>query len=644
MAAPADDSSSEEETPEEESEEDTETLERPLRRRTRAHSDAPPAAQLKPLRWRRIRGDPLAAQEEEPVQRRARHDFPPTEGVEPARRRKIQTDVPPAQQEEEGAESSAQGRSTDQQHPPSELQGGYWLVRIVLLRAIALIYCVAFWVAFFQNTQLFGEKGLLPCKLHLENIKRYFGGKINMDSISYAPTILWFLPWSCMDCSLNGIAFFGFVIAAFILITGMANMVFMTLLWIFYLSLINVGQIWYTFGSDTLLLETGFLGIFLCPLWTLSPLPEHTQPSRIVIWGFLWLIFRLMFGAGLNKLAGDPCWRDLTCMDYHYETQMLPTPVSYYLHQMPSSFHTAQVLISLAFELAVPFFLVMGRRMRIFHGVLQIGFQVAQSLSGNLGFMNWLTIVPSIACFDDASIGLLFPSSDGATKDQVHQLESRKAVEPTPRKTTGFNLRACVNIGLGVLIAYLSIPLLQNRLMSPQASKSIFSPLRIVNTYSTFSRITKVRTEIVLQGTSWRNHDDPGAVWEEYEFRCKPGDLKRSPCVLSPFHYRLDWLMWYAALQTYEQNEWVIHLAGKLLAAGNRTSPLLQTNPFLGKNPPRWIRGEQFIYKFSQIGGKHAKDGRWWNRKRIGPYFPPVSISGLKTFFKDRSWPHPPEP
>ncbi|XP_069065921.1 lipase maturation factor 1 isoform X1 [Pleurodeles waltl] len=497
-----------------------------------------------------------------------------------------------------------------------------------------------------------------------------------------------------------------------------------------------------------------------------------------------------MFGAGLNKLAGDPCWRDLTCMDYHYETQMLPTPVSYYLHQMPSSFHTAQVLISLAFELAVPFFLVMGRRMRIFHGVLQIGFQVAQSLSGNLGFMNWLTIVPSIACFDDASIGLLFPSSDGATKDQVHQLESRKAVEPTPRKTTapvaqvagpsqqrgrgrsrlqqeadevtrdmnwflsretsarqdkplprgreeseaagsrflvspavapvssrspaywtrssrwdlqglvqqlslqaasmvpawalqtserrqvrespqtgevyeetirhqaigaaafppqaymtpGFNLRACVNIGLGVLIAYLSIPLLQNRLMSPQASKSIFSPLRIVNTYSTFSRITKVRTEIVLQGTSWRNHDDPGAVWEEYEFRCKPGDLKRSPCVLSPFHYRLDWLMWYAALQTYEQNEWVIHLAGKLLAAGNRTSPLLQTNPFLGKNPPRWIRGEQFIYKFSQIGGKHAKDGRWWNRKRIGPYFPPVSISGLKTFFKDRSWPHPPEP
>ncbi|XP_078520310.1 lipase maturation factor 1 isoform X1 [Lissotriton helveticus] len=499
-----------------------------------------------------------------------------------------------------------------------------------------------------------------------------------------------------------------------------------------------------------------------------------------------------MFGAGVNKLAGDACWRNLTCMDHHYETQMLPTPVSYYLHQLPTSFHTVQVLMSLAFELVVPFFLFMGRRMCLLQGVLQIGFQVAQSLSGNLGFMNWLTIVPSIACFDDASISLLFPSGNGATVDQVHQLEARKAEDSTPPKTIavvtqvagptpqrgrgrrrlqqeaevvtrdmnwflsretstrqdkallrgrqepkaagsrvlvspsvapvpvssrssaywtrssrwdlqglaqqlslqdghmvpawavqaserrqvrespqtgeiyeetsryhaieaaaltqqddttpGFNLRACVNIGVGVLIAYLSIPLLQNRLMSPQASQSILSPLRIVNTYSTFSRITKVRTEIVLQGTSCRHHDNPGAVWEEYEFRCKPGDLKRSPCVLSPFHYRLDWLMWYAALQTYEQNEWVIHLAGKLLAAGNRTSPLLQSNPFLGKKPPRWIRGEQFIYKFSRIGGKHANDGKWWHRKRIGPYFPPVSISGLKTFFKDRSWPHPPEP
>ncbi|XP_069503359.1 lipase maturation factor 1 isoform X2 [Ambystoma mexicanum] len=492
-----------------------------------------------------------------------------------------------------------------------------------------------------------------------------------------------------------------------------------------------------------------------------------------------------MFGAGLNKVAGDSCWRDLTCMQYHYETQMLPNPISYYLHQMPSFAHMLQVLTSHAFELVVPFFLFMGRRMCILHGALQIAFQVVQILSGNLAFLNWLAIVPSIACFDDATIGFLFPSDKEPIKDQVYPLEPGKdersppavpsvlieqvertrqqswrnrsrlqqeaevvtrdmhwflsgetakrppeiclqsreqpeelgsrvlvspTVDPVPvdsrpssywtrssrwdllglaqelalqsaarasawttqarerrrvsqnqqmneersyyqalgvavsRDQSGFKLRPYVNIAVGILIVYLSIPLLLNRLMSPQVSETIFSPLRIVNTYTTFSRVTKVRTEIILQGTSHPNHDDPSAVWEEYEFKCKPGDLKRSPCFLSPFQYRLDWLMWYAALQTYEQNEWVIHLAGKLLAAGNGTSPLLQFNPFMGKQPPRWIRGEQFIYKFSRIGGKHANEGKWWHRKRIGPYFPPVNVNGLKMFFRDRSWPHPPEP
>ncbi|XP_069503361.1 lipase maturation factor 1 isoform X4 [Ambystoma mexicanum] len=347
---------------------------------------------------------------------------------------------------------------------------------------------------------------------------------------------------------------------------------------------------------------------------------------------------------GLNKVAGDSCWRDLTCMQYHYETQMLPNPISYYLHQMPSFAHMLQVLTSHAFELVVPFFLFMGRRMCILHGALQIAFQVVQILSGNLAFLNWLAIVPSIACFDDATIGFLFPSDKEPIKDQVYPLEPGKDERSPPAVPSGFKLRPYVNIAVGILIVYLSIPLLLNRLMSPQVSETIFSPLRIVNTYTTFSRVTKVRTEIILQGTSHPNHDDPSAVWEEYEFKCKPGDLKRSPCFLSPFQYRLDWLMWYAALQTYEQNEWVIHLAGKLLAAGNGTSPLLQFNPFMGKQPPRWIRGEQFIYKFSRIGGKHANEGKWWHRKRIGPYFPPVNVNGLKMFFRDRSWPHPPEP
>ncbi|XP_014791654.1 PREDICTED: lipase maturation factor 1-like [Calidris pugnax] len=206
--------------------------------------------------------------------------------------------------------------------PPPPPTGTFWLTRIVLLRSIALLYFVAFLVAYHQNKQLIGEKGLLPCKLYLQNVKKYFKGKINLDALSYAPTIIWFLDWSDMDSTLDYLSLLGLATSAFVLITGCANMVLMFLLWVLYLSLVNVGQIWYSFGWESQLLETGFLGIFLCPLWTLSRLPQHTPPSSIVIWGFRWLIFRIMLGAGLIKIRGDRCWRDLTCMDYHYEAAL----------------------------------------------------------------------------------------------------------------------------------------------------------------------------------------------------------------------------------------------------------------------------------------------------------------------------------
>ncbi|NXK69895.1 LMF1 factor, partial [Sylvietta virens] len=269
---------------------------------------------------------------------------------------------------------------------------------------------VAFLVAFQQNKQLIGEKGLLPCKLYLQEIKKYFKGKVGLEALSYAPTLLWFLDWSAMDSTLDCLALAGLALAAFVLLTGCANMVLMSLLWLLYLSLVNVGQIWWVLRWESQLLETGFLGIFLCPLWSLSRLPQGSPPSRIVIWSFRWLIFRIMLGAGLIKIRGDRCWRELTCMDYHYETQPVPSPISYLLHRSPWWFHRLETLGNHVLELVVPFFLLLGRRMSLLHGLLQILFQVLLIISGNLSFLNWLTMVPSIACFDDASLGLLFGS------------------------------------------------------------------------------------------------------------------------------------------------------------------------------------------------------------------------------------------
>ncbi|XP_067329750.1 lipase maturation factor 1 isoform X2 [Anolis sagrei] len=486
---------------------------------------------------------------------------------------------------ESGAGDAPEAKQPCSPSAPALQPGTFWLTRLVLLRSTAFIYCVAFLVAYHQNKALIGERGLLPCKLYLEEVKRYTKGKVNLDTLSYAPTIVWFLDWSNMDAVLDGVALSGLALSAFVLVTACANMVLMATLWTLYLSLVNVGQIWYSFGWESQLLETGFLGIFLCPLWTLSRLPKYTPPSRIVIWAYRWLIFRIMLGAGLIKIRGDRCWRALTCMNYHYEVLLI--------------------------------------------------------ISGNLSFLNWLTIVPSIACFDDASLAFLFSSKEKGTKAQVLGIQANEATRKTSPLPYGCYIRRGLNISFGLLITVLSVPVVVNLLSSKQVMNTSFNSLRIVNTYGAFGSVTKERTEVILQGTSSLDPKDPDAIWEEYEFKCKPGDMHRRPCLISPYHYRLDWLMWFAAFQTYEQNEWIIHLAAKLLANDKEVLSLMATNPFEGKGPPRWVRGEHFRYKFSRPGGTHAADGKWWIRKRIGPYFPPLNLEGLRKFLKARNWPLP---
>ncbi|XP_061564352.1 lipase maturation factor 1 [Cololabis saira] len=521
-----------------------------------------------------------------------------------------------------------------------ELQPGtYWLTRIVLLRAVAFIYFVAFSIAYNQNKQLIGEHGLMPCRSYLRSVKRYVGGKIGMAALAYTPSVLWFLDWDHMDANLDGIALVGMALSMFVLVTGMANMVIMFMLWVLYHSLVNVGQLWYSFGWESQLLETGFLSIFWCPVWTLSQVPRRCPPSLICIWTFRWLIVRIMLGAGLIKIRGDKCWRDLTCMDYHYETQPVPNPMSYYMHRSPWWFHRFETLSNHFIELIAPFFTFLGRRMRMTNGTFQILFQVVLIISGNLSFLNWLTIVPSLACFDDASLGFLFRGA--GAKKAVLEIQTEHAAGGTPEPSRGMLIRRVVNITLGILIGCLSVPVVMNLLSSKQVMNTSFDPLRIVNTYGAFGSITKERTEVIFQGTLSSDPKAPDAVWEEYQFLCKPGDLHRRPCLISPYHYRLDWLMWFAAFQTYEQSEWVIHIAGRLLANDTAVLSLLDHNPFQGRDPPRWVRGEHFIYKFSKPGSASAAEGKWWLRKRIGPYFPPVDLEGLRSYFQSRDWPHP---
>ncbi|XP_015239114.1 PREDICTED: lipase maturation factor 1 [Cyprinodon variegatus] len=441
---------------------------------------------------------------------------------------------------------------------------------------------VAFIVAYNQNKQLIGENGLMPCKSYLNSVKRYVGGKIGTAALAYTPSILWFLDWSSMDTNLDCIALLGMALSGFVLVTGTANMLIMGTLWVLYHSLVSVGQLWYSFGWESQLLETGFLAIFLCPVWTLSQVPHNCPPSLICIWTFRWLIVRIMLGAGLIKIRGDKCWRDLTCMDYHYETQPVPNPMSYYMHRSPWWFHRFETLSNHFIELIAPFFTFLGRRMCSFNGAIQILFQVVLIISGNLSFLNWLTIVPSLACFDDASLSFLFRFGSGAKK-AVMEIQRKEATGKAPKPSKGMLVRRVVNISLGVLIGCLSVPVVINLLSPRQVMNTSFDPLRIVNTYGAFG----------------------------------------------------------SSSMTYEQSEWIIHIAGRLLSNDSTVLSLLDYNPFQGREPPRWVRGEHFRYKFTQPGSASAAQGKWWLRKRIGAYFPAVDLEGLRGFFQSRNWPHP---
>lgn len=538
-------------------------------------------------------------------------------------------------------ESNGESKSKEDKKPDensslevdlTQLKKTYWLNRIIFLRYLAFIYCVAFLVALHQNKQLIGKYGLLPADSYFKLIKNHFGENNLFKAFLNVPTLMIFVDNTQIDWWLDIVAVSGLTLSIIILVTGAANMVMLIVLWLLYHSIVNIGQKWYSFGWESQLLESGFLTIFFVPLLCVKQLSKDTKPSWVVIWGNRWLIFRIMMGAGLIKIRGDQCWRDLTCMEYHYQTQPVPNPISYYLHQSPVAIHKLETLSNHFIELIAPILLIFPRKCRIIGGSIQILFQIVLIVSGNLSFLNWLTVLPSIACFDDYTLSSLF--SDTKVKKV---LEVEKSLETNRKQTLGSFVRIALDCSLFVLIAVLSIPVVKNLFSSQQAMNTSFDSFRIVNTYGAFGSVTKKRTEVIIQGTRNRTllSDEAGGKWEEYEFHCKPGDISRRPCLISPYHYRLDWLMWFSAFQDYQNNPWLIHLAAKLLVNDRNASSLISYNPFENGKPPTFIRGMHYKYEYTKIG---SGSPNWWKRKLVGSYFPAVDLRSLKPFLSHHQW------
>ena len=479
----------------------------------------------------------------------------------------------------------------------------HWLTRFLFFRLLGLVYVVAFLIVLRQWEPLLGSHGLLPAHDMFERVRESIGG--GPLAFLRLPTLFWL---SDSDAAFRLFGWVGLA-GSLVLLAGFANVPLLAGLWFLYMSYVHAGGLFYGYGWEILLLEAGFLAIFLAPLVRLHPFARGSDPpSPLVITLLRWLTFRLMLGAGLIKLRGDPCWRDLTCLVFHYETQPNPNVLSWYLHQLPAWFHRLEVLFNHVVELVAPWFYFGPRRARLVAGVLTVVFQALLIVSGNLSFLNWLTIAVAVACFDDGLLQRLVP----------HGLRDRLA-----RRVAGVEERkprALITYALALVIAFLSLNPVLNMLSPGQVMNTSFDPFDLVNTYGAFGSIGRERFEIVLEGTSAARPDE-SAEWREYEFVCKPGDPRRRPCWISPYHHRLDWQMWFAAMPGAGTEPFLVHLVAKLLEGDPGARGLLARDPF-GETPPRFVRARYYRYRFTKPGDA---SGAWWSRELAGEYLPALS-------------------
>ena len=464
---------------------------------------------------------------------------------------------------------------------------GYWSSRWLFERGLAAIYLIAFIVALNQFIPLVGERGLLPAVRFVKEVPF----RLSPSLFYWFPTDLAFRIGSWVGIGLSLVALSG-IAARWGALPAAAVWAG---LYILYLSFINVGQTFYGFGWESLLVEAGFFTIFAGA--------SYTAPAALLNWIYRWTLFRLMFGAGLIKLRGDACWRNLTCLDYFFETQPMPNPLSWYVHHLPKPILHGGVAFNHFVELIVPFGFFLPQPYAGIAGLFTIAFQLILIAGGNLSWLNWLTIVLAFTTLDDRFLRWLPVSIP--------------TLHPLPMS------QKAATVGLAIVVALLSVAPTMNMLSAGQVMNTSFNPLQIVNTYGAFGSVTKDRYEIIVEGTDADSVTDATA-WREYEFKGKPGDPSYMPPQIAPYHLRLDWLMWFAAMSSPSDYPWFPELVVKLLQGDANALSLLRTNPFPDR-PPTWIRAQLYLYRFT-TRDEHRQSGRWWNRRLIAAYLPAVRL------------------
>jgi hypothetical protein len=448
---------------------------------------------------------------------------------------------------------------------------------------------------------LLGEKGLLPVPAF-----------ISQTTFIQTPSLFHFY---YSDAFFTAAAMAGTVLSVIILLglleksPGGRLLGAWLALYFLYLSIVNVGQTFYAFGWESMLLEAGFFAAFLGP--------AAEKPSLVPTLALRWMLFRLILGAGLIKLRNDSCWRDLTCLAYHFETQPLPNPLSWYFHLLPAAALKGGVLLNNFIEVLAPFGLLGPQPIAAAAGGLIVLHQLLLIASGNFAFLNFLTIILCLTALSDSV------------------LERFVAFEPPAARPPSGIVRR-MTYGLATLTVVLSVMPALNLLSRDQIMNYDYNPLHLVNTYGMFGTITRERYEVVVEGSS---EPVPAAAvdWKEYEFKGKPGAVGRRPPQVAPYHLRLDWLMWFlpfsaglidGKVAVYGYERWFLRFMKKLLEGDAKTLKLLAGNPFPA-GPPRYVRARYYRYRFTDWR-ERKRTGAWWTREPAGEYLPPVDLAKLR--------------
>ncbi len=507
----------------------------------------------------------------------------------------------------------------------------------LLLRLLAGVHLVAFVSLWVQIDGLIGSRGILPARDFFAYLERVLGAGA-LERFVNVPSLLWF---GAGDGALHMLCAVG-VLLSLLAIAGMVTAPVFATLWICYLSLVWGGQTFLAFQWDTLLLEAALCAVVLAPVgWPFrGPAGAHggaerraltasvraafqTAPNlaaaRPGMWLFRLLVVKLMFLSGAVKLLSlDPTWWRLTALDVHYFTQPLPVAASWYAHHLPDWFHRLSVLVMFGVELVVPW-LVFSRRLRKSGMWLLLALQFLIAATGNYGFFNLLTVVLCLSWLD----GPLFPgaakrSDAAATRPTgapgftaVARTRLRWVVTATilllSLSVTARELTRSLPRGPDTPSTTVRVADLVNRVLvdPPAPVLRAIAPFRSINGYGLFRAMTTSRPEIVVETSA------DGVTWSELAFRFKPGDLERPPRAAFPHMPRLDWQMWFAALDPAGA-DWLGSFVERLFEGEPAVLRLLGEASRQAE-PPRYVRLRLYAYAFSEPG----TGAGWWRRELL---------------------------